>query len=290
MSLQQNKAVVRRFVEVVQNQHNLEALDEIFSQDFVDYGGMTNPPDIEGARAFFAANYAAFPDQHFTIHMQLAEGDKVMTYKTLHGTHEGEFLGFPATGNKVAFDIIDIFTVVDGMITEHRLVADKLTMMQQLGALPSELVDLKGQQDLVDAAKAAGVEHFVLVSIRGADPDSPIPFARFKFGAEQHLRDSGLSYTILQPSAFMGFHTYEMIGKPIVETGKVRLFPGEPCAQGRAAHHVGHSPSFPSRLQPGDGFRSLLRYSRRSLRYRADAGTLSCAVDRFGGLCSRAVG
>ena len=88
----------------------------------------------------------------------------------------------------------------------------------------SELVDLKGQQDLVDAAKAAGVEHFVLVSVRGSSPDSPVPFARYKFGSEQYLRDSGLSYTILQPSAFMGFHTYEMIGQPIAETGKARLF------------------------------------------------------------------
>ena len=88
----------------------------------------------------------------------------------------------------------------------------------------SELVDAKGQQDLIDAAKTAGVAHFVLVSVRGASPDSPIPFARFKYGTEQHLRDSGLSYTILQPSAFMGFHTYEMIGKPIAETGKTRLF------------------------------------------------------------------
>ncbi|MEA3338149.1 MAG: ester cyclase [Chloroflexota bacterium] len=137
MSPEQNKAVVRRFVEVIQNQHKLEALVEFFSQDFFDYGGMTDPPNIEGARAFFATNFAAFPDQHFIIHMQLAEGDKVMTYKTLHGTHQGSFLGFPATGNKVSFDIIDIFTVVDGMITEHRLVADKLTMMQQLGALPT---------------------------------------------------------------------------------------------------------------------------------------------------------
>jgi len=92
------------------------------------------------------------------------------------------------------------------------------------GGERSELIDLKGQQAMIDAAKAAGVDHLVLVSIRGADPESPVAFARFKYGSEQHLRDSGLSYTILQPSAFMGFHTYEMIGKPIAETGKARLF------------------------------------------------------------------
>jgi NADH dehydrogenase len=88
----------------------------------------------------------------------------------------------------------------------------------------SELVDLKGQQNLVDAAKAAGVELFVMVSIRGADLKSPIAFLRFKAGAEQYLRNSGLAYTILQPNSFMGFHTYQMIGRAIVESGQVRLF------------------------------------------------------------------
>jgi steroid delta-isomerase-like uncharacterized protein len=137
MLLQNNKALVRRFVEEVQNQHDVEALDEFFSQDFVDYGGMTNPPNIEGTKALFTAYFAAFPDQVYTIHMQLAEGDKVMTHKTFKGTQAGSFMGLPATGKTVSFDIIDIFTVVDGLITEHRVVADSLSMMQQLGAVPT---------------------------------------------------------------------------------------------------------------------------------------------------------
>ncbi len=137
MSLQENKALVRRFVEEVQNQHNLDALDELFSPDFVDHGGMTNPPNLEGTKGFFTVLFAAFPDIRFTIRQQLAEGDKVMTHKTFQGTHQGQFMGIPATGKQVAFDLIDIFTLADGKITEHWVVADQLSLMQQLGAVPT---------------------------------------------------------------------------------------------------------------------------------------------------------
>ena len=137
MSLQENKALVRRFVEEVQNQHNLDALDALFSPDFVDHSGMTNPPNREGTKGFFTMMFAAFPDMRFTIRQQLAEGDKVMTHKTFQGTHQGPFMGIPATGKQVAFDVIDILTVADGKITEHWTVGDMLSLMQQLGAVPT---------------------------------------------------------------------------------------------------------------------------------------------------------
>jgi len=137
MSLQENKALVRRFVEEVQNQHNLAALDELFSPDFVDHSGMTSPPNLEGTKGFFTMMFAAFPDMRFTIRQQLAEGDKVMTHKTFQGTHQGPFMGIPATGKQVAFDVIDILTVADGKITEHWTVGDMLSLMQQLGAVPT---------------------------------------------------------------------------------------------------------------------------------------------------------
>ena len=132
MSLEQNKAVVRRFVEVIQCQHDLARLDEFFSPNFIDHGGMANPPTLAGARVFFDMFLNAFPDHHCVIHEQLAEGDKVMTYKTFHGTHLGPFWGMPATGKPVTFNVIDIFTVADGQLTDHWLVTDLLGVMLQL--------------------------------------------------------------------------------------------------------------------------------------------------------------
>jgi steroid delta-isomerase-like uncharacterized protein len=137
MSLQENKALVRQFVKEVQNQHNLAALDRLCSPDFVDHSGMTDPPNLEGSRAFFGMMFAAFPDMHFTIQQQLAEGDRVMTFKTFHGTHRGPFMGIPATGKEVVFDNIDIVTVRAGKLTEHWSVADTLSLLQQLGVVPA---------------------------------------------------------------------------------------------------------------------------------------------------------
>ena len=137
MPLQENKALVRHFVEEVQNQHNLAALDVLYSPDFVDHSGITNPPNREGSKQFFTVLFAAFPNMRFTIRQQLAEGDKVMTHKTFQGTHQGPFMGIPATGKQVAFDVIDIFTVADGKLTGHWAVADHFSLMQQLGAVPT---------------------------------------------------------------------------------------------------------------------------------------------------------
>jgi predicted ester cyclase len=70
------------------------------------------------------------------IHWQAAAGDLVTTYKTYYGTHQGEFLGIPATGKKVSFYTVDAMRVVDGKITEHWGVATLLDLMQQLGVVP----------------------------------------------------------------------------------------------------------------------------------------------------------
>ncbi len=84
-------------------------------------------------------------------------------------------------------------------------------------------VDGVGNRLLIDAAKAAGVRHFVFTSAQGARPDHPLEFFRLKYGAEEYLRQSGLSYTILRPTAFMEFWG-TLIGEPILRTGKTTIF------------------------------------------------------------------
>jgi uncharacterized protein YbjT (DUF2867 family) len=91
------------------------------------------------------------------------------------------------------------------------------------GRYSSEAVDDAGNRALIDAAVAAGVEHFVFVSIFGAAPDHPVDFWRTKYGVEEYLKVSGLSYTILRPSAFMEWHAHVFNGKPILESGKTML-------------------------------------------------------------------
>jgi uncharacterized protein YbjT (DUF2867 family) len=84
-------------------------------------------------------------------------------------------------------------------------------------------VDDRGNRHLIDAAQAAGVQHFVFISILGVSPTNPLEFFRIKYATEQYLQRSGLSYTILRAAAFMEFWA-AMVGVPILKTGKTTIF------------------------------------------------------------------
>ena len=132
-----NKALMRRFVEEVQNQHKLDAFETYFDPAFVNYDPWPGLPDtLEGAKQLHRMIFAAFPDLRMTIHDIAADGDKVWTRKTATGTHRGELLGIPATGKRVSWKVIDVVTYKNGKVTEHWVVADTLSLMQQLGAVP----------------------------------------------------------------------------------------------------------------------------------------------------------
>ena len=135
-----NKALVRRFVKEVQSQHNLDVLDELFHPEMVNHTvphGLNVPPGIEGFKLFYSGMIAAFPDVHATINQQFSDGDKVITYKTFHATHQADFMGILPTGKHVEFDVIDIWSIVDGKMKDHWGLVDMMALMQQLGATPT---------------------------------------------------------------------------------------------------------------------------------------------------------
>lgn len=86
-----------------------------------------------------------------------------------------------------------------------------------------QAVDAAGHRQLIDAAKAAGVKHVVLLSVLGAGPEAPLEFLRIKYRTEEYLRASGLSFTILRSAAFMDLWGH-LIGQPILEQGKTTIF------------------------------------------------------------------
>ncbi|MEE9459587.1 MAG: ester cyclase [Candidatus Bathyarchaeia archaeon] len=137
MSLEANKVLVRRFVEEVQSQHKLTTVDEIMDPNMIDHAAQPSSLNsVETFKKFFSGMLIAFPDIKVDIHNQVAEGDKVVTHKTFHGTHKGEFMGIPPTGKKVALEVIDIFRIAGGKFAEHWAVIDMMSMMQQLGVIP----------------------------------------------------------------------------------------------------------------------------------------------------------
>jgi uncharacterized protein YbjT (DUF2867 family) len=93
-----------------------------------------------------------------------------------------------------------------------------------IGKYASHLVDGAGHRALIDAAKAAGVKRFVYTSARGALPEHRIDFFRTKAGIEKYLARSGLSFTILRPTAFMEWHVHLLLGKSIVDSGRTTIF------------------------------------------------------------------
>jgi predicted ester cyclase len=135
---ERNKAVIRRFVEEVQNKKDEAAYDELNDPGFVNLSAPPGiPSDREGGKVYLFGFLNAFPDCQFTIDDMVAEGDQVVTKKTFRGTHTGEFAGIPATGKKVELQFVDIMRVRDGRIVEHWLSMDQLSFMQQLGVIPS---------------------------------------------------------------------------------------------------------------------------------------------------------
>jgi steroid delta-isomerase-like uncharacterized protein len=137
VSVDKNKAMLRRFFLELFNEGDLAVADEIVSADYVNHDAMPGEaPGREGLKQYVQYVRSAFPDGHFTIDDQIAENDKVVTRFTTTGTHQGEFMGIPATGRSVEITAINIHRIVDGQIREAWLNIDRLGLMQQLGVIP----------------------------------------------------------------------------------------------------------------------------------------------------------
>ena len=139
MSAEDNKALVRRYVEDAWNKHNPAVVDQIYAADFVD-----RSPDIpgiahtrDGLKQFMGVYLRAFPDADITIEDQLVEGDRVVTRWTGRGTQTGEFMEMPPSGKKVAVPGVQIDRFSGGKIVEEWTLFDQLGMLQQLGAVPA---------------------------------------------------------------------------------------------------------------------------------------------------------
>jgi predicted ester cyclase len=137
MSLEQNKAIVLKFYEAF-DQKDVERGRELISADIVGRGMETDT--LKGYDAFMQYGmmmFTAFPDGRHVWEEVIAEGDKVVTRGTFSGTHQGELMGISPTGRQVRFSVVHIDRIEDCKIVEHWGQGDTLTMMQQLGVIPS---------------------------------------------------------------------------------------------------------------------------------------------------------
>ena len=131
--------IMTRFAEEVLHKQNLSAIDEIAADDYLELDPLPGQAsDRDGLKAFFKdVLFPAFPDQQWVTEEQVAEGEKVVSLFTFYGTHQGDFMGIPATGRRVAVRGVVIDRVVGGKWQDSRILMDNLGLLQQLGALPA---------------------------------------------------------------------------------------------------------------------------------------------------------
>jgi steroid delta-isomerase-like uncharacterized protein len=135
MSVEENKSIVASFYEEAINDRNLGAVDRLLAEDFVHNG---EPRGRTGQRQAVKVFLDAFSDLHNEIEFMLAEDDLVAAHQRWSGTHSGEFAGIEATGKKVEFTSTAVLRFEHGLIAEAWDEVDMLSVMQQLGAVPSD--------------------------------------------------------------------------------------------------------------------------------------------------------
>ena len=136
MTIEENKAVVRAWLDGW-NARGVEAVDDLFSERFVDHQTAGDVAGLEPFKERLRGLEQELGRGRFREEEVIAEGDKVAARTTLRGTHTGPFMGIPPTGRLVVQEQIHILRFVDGKAVEHRAVRDDLGMLQQLGVIPA---------------------------------------------------------------------------------------------------------------------------------------------------------
>ena len=134
----QNLSTIKQIFEDFVNQGNEVVFDELVDANLIENEEMPPgfEPNREGVKQMFRMFRSAFPDLHFQVNEIFAADDKVVAQITVTGTHQGEFMNMPPTGNKISYKVIDIFRLANRKVMEHWGIGDNATMMQQLGVIP----------------------------------------------------------------------------------------------------------------------------------------------------------
>jgi len=135
MSIEDNKALVRRFYEEI-DKGNIGAMDELVAENYIDHNPPPFPvgPGREGLKEAFKLFWEATPGYH-RIEDQIAEGDKVVTRLTSFGKHTGDLPNAPATGNDMEMTSITIHRIENGRLAEKWSEKDMIRLLQQIGIM-----------------------------------------------------------------------------------------------------------------------------------------------------------
>jgi steroid delta-isomerase-like uncharacterized protein len=136
---EQNKAIVRQFFEAW-NSRRPEAFDQLVASDVVRHCQATPGLDVgslDQLKEFLRLDTDVFPDSVQTVKQLVAEGDLVAVWTTYQGTQLGPMGPLPASGTRAQFDFGAMFRIKGGKIGEWWVTWDNMTVLRQLGHLPS---------------------------------------------------------------------------------------------------------------------------------------------------------
>jgi steroid delta-isomerase-like uncharacterized protein len=137
MDIESNKSLVREFIEQVINKKNVDIAGNFMSNDVVELVPFPNQgPGLSGVQDVLRGLFSAFPDMRWVVEEQIAEnsdvGGKVLTRFSWTATHQGEFMGMPASQQPVSIWGMVIDRIVDGRIRDTRLLMDVASLVQQI--------------------------------------------------------------------------------------------------------------------------------------------------------------
>ena len=118
------------------NTHDPDLVDEFEAEGYVNHEALFSAEGREANRQFWQAFFAALPDVSASMEDLVIAGDRVVGRFVYRGTHTGDLMGIPASGNAVEMRSIDIWRTEDGMFAEHWDEINALQLFQQMGALP----------------------------------------------------------------------------------------------------------------------------------------------------------
>jgi steroid delta-isomerase-like uncharacterized protein len=133
-----NKILVLRGWEEIVNQKNLDAFDEFYAANAVHHEPDQDLQGLEEVKQYIAMYFEAFPDMSVSVEDLIAEGDKVVSRYAYLGTHQGELQGIAPTNKHIEKEGITIHRIEGGKIVEEWEQYDKLSFLQQLGAVPEQ--------------------------------------------------------------------------------------------------------------------------------------------------------
>lgn len=132
-----HKAMAERWFAEVMSEGKVDVIDELCAQDYIEHDPFPGTSaDLAGLKDSIGILRSAFPDAQVSADDIIAEGDRLAVRSTLRGTHDGDFMGIPATGKKVEVAGYDIVRFEDDKAAEHWGVIDAAALMEQLGAAP----------------------------------------------------------------------------------------------------------------------------------------------------------